>query len=345
MKNLSIKNHNYKVLLQEFKQWLDILGYAETTVYNLPNHLREFFNYLENRNINHINNITTQIVTDYYNHLKERPNQRRTGALSKGHLNKHQQALYKFREYLKQHNHKGINIHLKLEEKSEKDSLNVLTQDEIKQLFEATNHSNQDAKIRFRDKAILVCCYSCGLRRNELVHLDISDIIFDKQRLFVSQGKNYKERFVPINKHSSRILEEYIYDYRTEFYSYKETESLFINYRGNRLQGKSFANRLEAIIKATENKSLRQRNITLHSLRHSIATHLLEQGANIEHISTFLGHASLESTQIYTHLVPEESGISYQSRKTNHHELSRLLREKRLHGQHYPSIPKRQITL
>jgi len=331
MKNLSIKNHSYKVLLQEFKQWLDILGYAETTVYNLPNHLREFFNYLENKNINHINNITTQIVTDYYNHLKERPNQRRTGALSKGHLNKHQQALYKFREYLKQHNHKGINIHLKHEEKNEKDTLSVLNQDEIKELFEATNYSNQDDKIKFRDKAILVCCYSCGLRRNELVHLDISDIIFDKQRLFVSQGKNYKERFVPINKHSSRILEEYIYDYRTEFYNYKETESLFINYRGNRLQGKSFANRLEAIIKATENKSLQQRNITLHSLRHSIATHLLEQGANIEHISTFLGHASLESTQIYTHFLE----------LTGNENVQQLLREKRLHEQHYPSIPKK----
>lgn len=331
MKNLSIKNHSYKVLLQEFKQWLDILGYAETTVYNLPNHLREFFNYLENRNINHINNVTTQTVTDYYNYLKERPNQRRTGALSKGHLNKHQQALYKFREYQKQHNHKGINIHLKHEEKNEKDSLSVLTQDEIKQLFEATNYSNQDDKIKFRDKAILVCCYSCGLRRNELVHLDISDVIFDKQRLFVSQGKNYKERFVPINKHSSRILEEYIYDYRTEFYNYKATESLFINYRGNRLQGKSFANRLEAIIKATENKSLQHRNITLHSLRHSIATHLLEQGANIEHISTFLGHASLESTQIYTHFLE----------LTGNENVQQLLREKRLHEQHYPSIPKK----
>ncbi len=319
------------MLLQDFKQWLDILGYAETTVYNLPIHLREFFNYLENININHINNITTQTVTDYYNYLKERPNQRRTGALSKGHLNKHQQALYKFREYLKQHNHKGINIHLKHEEKKEKDILNVLTQNEIKQLFEATSYSNPDGKIKFRDKAILVCCYSCGLRRNELVHLDISDVIFDKQRLFVRQGKNYKERFIPINKHSSRILEEYIYDYRTAFYKYKETESLFINYRGNRLQGMSFANRLKAIIKATENKSLQHRNITLHSLRHSIATHLLEQGADIEQISTFLGHASLESTQIYTHFLE----------LTGNEHIRTLFREQRLQRQHNTSVPKR----
>jgi integrase/recombinase XerD len=316
-------------LIQDFKQWLDILGYAETTVYNLPIHLREFFNYLENRNVNQINQIQTSHVTDYYKYLKCRPNQRREGGISKGHLNKHQQALFKFREYLKAHNHKGINIHLKREEKNDKDSLNVLTQEEIKQLFEATSYSNQDDKIRYRDKAILVCCYSCGLRRNELTHLDVSDIIFDKQRIYVRKGKNYKERFVPINKHSSKILEEYIYDWRTEFYKYKETEALFINYRGGRLLGMSFANRLKAIIKATENSSLQERNITLHSLRHSIATHLLEQGADIEHISTFLGHTSLESTQIYTHFLE----------LTGDENIRTLFREKRLHNQKYPNIP------
>jgi integrase/recombinase XerD len=328
MKKLYIANRSYKELLIDFKSWLDILGYAETTVYNLPMHLREFFSYLESKNINQLNHIETQHIIDYYDYLKSRTNQRRGGAISKGHLNKHQQALYKFREYLKQHNHKGINIHLKRERKKDKDTLSVLSQEEIKQLFEATNYSNQDDKIRYRDKAILVCCYSCGLRRNELVHLDISDIIFDKQRLFVRQGKNYKERFVPINKHSSRILEEYIYDYRTEFYKYKDTESLFINYRGNRLQGMSFSNRLKAIIKATENPSLKERNITLHSLRHSIATHLLEKGANIEQISTFLGHASLESTQIYTHFLE----------LTGNENIRTLLREKRLQSQHYPNL-------
>jgi integrase/recombinase XerD len=166
---------------------------------------------------------------------------------------------------------------------------------------------------------MLVCFYSCGLRRNEVVHLNINDILFDKERLFVRQGKNYKERFVPINKHSSNILETYIYDYRTEFKSHNETEALFLNYRGTRLQGMSFANRLKAIIKATNNKDLQQRNtcaepgrsITLHSLRHSIATHLLEQGADIEHISTFLGHASLESTQIYTHFLETPSDMKF----------------------------------
>ncbi|WP_105022961.1 tyrosine-type recombinase/integrase [Nonlabens xylanidelens] len=332
MKSLSLNNHSYKVIVQGFRQWLDIIGYAETTVYNLPNHLKEFFHYLEQNKINSINEINTQIVTDYYKQLKERRNQRRGGALSKGQLNKHQQALFKFREYLKEHHHSGINIHLKRESKNEKDALNVLTQNEIKELFKATDYSHQAERIRQRDKAILVCAYSCGLRRNELVHLNIKDVFFDKQRLFVSQGKNYKERFVPLNNHSLKILEEYIYDWRTEFYKYKETESLSINYRGQRLQGMSFANRLKAIIKATGNTDLEYRNITLHSLRHSIATHFLEQGAAMEQISIFLGHASLESTQIYTHFLE----------LTGNEQVQNLLRKQSLQQQKYPNIPTKR---
>ena len=93
MKKLNLKNASYKVIVQDFKQWLDILGFAETTVYNLPIHLKEFFNYLECHGHSDINTITTQTVTEYYKHLKERPNQRKNGALSNGTLNKHQQAL------------------------------------------------------------------------------------------------------------------------------------------------------------------------------------------------------------------------------------------------------------
>jgi len=338
LKQLKLHNHSYKVLLQDFKQWLYLLGYAETTVYNLPNHLKEFFNYLERHGHSEINTITTQTVTDYYKYLQQRPNQRRHGGLSKGYLNKHQQTLFKFREYLKHHGHKGINIHLKHEQKNSRETLSVLNQQEIKQLFKATEYSHKEEKLRFRDKALLVCFYSCGLRRNEVVHLNINDVLFDKERLFVRQGKNYKERFVPINKHSSRILEEYIYDYRTEFKNHKQTEALFLNYRGTRLQGMSFANRLRGIIDATGNKDLQHRNITLHSLRHSIATHLLEQGADLSHIQQFLGHSSLESTQIYTHFLAMPSDELLQTKPRN--DVQELLREKRLHDQSCPNIPK-----
>ena len=100
MKKLKLNNESFKLLVTNYKEWLDILGYAESTVYYLPNHLQEFFYYLECHGHSDINRITTQTVKDYYNKLKERTNERQSGALSKSYLNKHQQALRKFKEYL-----------------------------------------------------------------------------------------------------------------------------------------------------------------------------------------------------------------------------------------------------
>jgi integrase/recombinase XerD len=339
MKHLNLDNKSYEEILDNFTQWLDILGYASTTVYNLPNHLKEFFNYLENRNIQTINQIHTTHVTDYYEYLKERPKQRQQdGSLSNAFLNKHQQALLKFREYLQSHNHKGINIHLKREEQNHRDSLAILTQEEIKQLFTACEYSHNKEKIRARDKVILVLLYSCGLRRNEVVNIKISDILFDKNLILVRKGKNYKERFVPINQYNLKIIEEYIYDFRPQFYNYKATESLLINRSGHALQGMSLCNRLKAIVQASnihkEVPPLGVRGLTPHILRHSIATHLLEKGAAIETISQFLGHTSLESTQIYTHL------LEHKAKNTNDEPLHTLLREKRLFNQEYPNLPK-----
>ena len=303
MKHLKLNNHSYKLFVANFKEWLDILGYAETTVYYLPNHLKEFFYYLENKNINNLNYITAETVKNYYQQLQQRSNTKTSGALSKSYLNKHQQALKKFKEYLQNHNHKGIQIHLKSETNPTEEKLNILTIEEVKELFEATEFSHTEPRFKLRDKAILTVLYSCGLRRNEAVHLDTSDILFDKERVYVRKGKNYKERFVPINRKNAEILEDYIYEARPEFYQSNLSEALFINKNGTRLQGMSYANRLKVIVNATNNKNIRNKQITLHTLRHSIATHLLQYNVELESIKTFLGHTSLESTQIYTHLL------------------------------------------
>ena len=187
-----IKNESYREIVKDFKNWLDILGYSESTIRSLPSHLKEFFNYLENENINQINLINVQIIKDYYQYLKTRDNKTRDGGLSNTYLNKHIQALLKFNDYLKSHNAKSLPIHLKREEYNQRDSLQILTQDEIKQLFKATNYSSEQERIRKRDNVILVLLYSCGLRRTEAISLEIKDILFDKERIYVRKGKNYK---------------------------------------------------------------------------------------------------------------------------------------------------------
>ena len=303
MKKLKLQNEVFKMFVVNYREWLDILGYAESTVYYLPNHLQEFFYYAEQHHIKTLTEITPTTIKEYYKELKERANERRNGSLSKSYLNKHQQALKKFKEYLQNHNYKDFNVHLKWETDTTEEKLNILTQEEAIQLFKATELSHNDRRFRLRDKAILTVLYSCGLRRNEAVHLDISDILFDKERVYVRKGKNYKERFVPINRRNAEILEDYIYEARPEFYQAKESEALFINHHGTRMLGMTFANRLKVIVEATNNKTIADKHITLHILRHSIATHLLQRDVPLESIKTFLGHSSLESTQIYTHLL------------------------------------------
>ena len=303
MKKLKLHNESFKQLVTNYKDWLDILGYAESTVYQLPNHLQEFFYYAENHGHSELKTINTQTIKDYYSQLKERANQTRHGALSKSYLNKHQQALKKFKDYLHHHNYKHFKVHLKSETNPTEEKLNILTQSEAKQLFKATQYSHSESRFRLRDNALLVILYSCGLRRTEAVSLDISDILFDKERIYVRKGKNYKERFIPINRRNAELLEDYIYEGRPQFNNPTASEALFISQQGTRLNGMSFANRLKAIVRATNNKTIVEKHITLHILRHSIATHLLQKNVPLESIKTFLGHSSLESTQIYTHLL------------------------------------------
>lgn len=305
MKKLILKSPSFNTLVESYRDWLDVLGYSKSTVYNLPNHLREFFFYLERKGHSDINNITTQIIKDYYEQLSQRTNERKGGGISKAFLNKHQQALKKFLEYLNEHNvNVKFGVHLKREKSNYQNiQRDILTQDEVKLLFEACEVTHMAEHFQMRDRAILVLLYSCGLRRNEAVHVDASDILFEKGCIHVRMGKNYKERFVPVNEYNLGLLEEYLYEARPEYLKNHQTDALLLSQIGLRIDGKSIAYRIKQIVEATEDENLMEKHITPHTLRHSIATHLMQNDVPIQSISQFLGHSSLESTQIYTHLV------------------------------------------
>ena len=179
----------------------------------------------------------------------------------------------------------------------------VLTTTEVSALFEAATIYGAHEHTRLRDRAILVLLYSCGLRRNEASKLDLKDVFYGKELIHVRAAKNRKERLVPINGYNLELLEEYIYDGRPLFKNADKTEALLIGQTGDRLLGGGLNYRIKLIQKAVTDLNLQEKKVTAHLLRHSIATHLLAQGMKIEDIQTFLGHSSLESTQIYTHIV------------------------------------------
>lgn len=303
MKKLKLNNRSYKILVANYKEWLDILGFAEKTVYSFPLHLQEFFYYLERENIKSTDGIKAGTVKEYYKHLQQRPNEKRGGALSNSYLNTHQQALKKFREYLLKHGAKSLPLHLKPERINRLETIDILTQYEIKELFKATEFSSAYERLQLRDRAMLVLLYSCGLRRNEAVMLDVKDVFFDKELVLVRKGKNYKERFVPINRYNLELLEAYMYDGRIQFSNHSQSEALLIGQTGKRLKGAALSISLHRILNATNNEEIQSKKITPHKLRHSIATHFLEAGMKIEDIKQFLGHSHLETTQIYTHLI------------------------------------------
>lgn len=304
MKRLNLKSESFRYVEKSFAEWLDILGYGAQAVYYMPIHIHEMLHYFENNGTTHINQIDNKKIKEYYNQLKQRPNMRRGGGLSGASLNGHLNAIYKFMDYLRQSSRLILPL-LKIP-REERDTQEViaLTQEEIRQLYKACESGNVWLeKYDLRDKAMLAVLYGCGLRRNEAYHLDISDILFDRGLVHVRKGKNYKERFVPIGKTNLSYLQDYIYESRPEFLKNKKSEALFISTQKARMQGQSMLHRLKILIVRTENFLLMEKTTGLHTLRHSIATHLLENGMSLENIARFLGHSSLESTQIYTHLV------------------------------------------
>lgn len=312
MKKYILKSQSFTALIESYQNWLSVLGYAESTVYNLPHHLKEFFHYAETKGHQNLEHITTAFISEYYTHLSNRTNERRGGSLSPAFLNKHQQALKLFLKYLKEHNaNVNFGVHLKGEKVPQLQHKEILSLDEIKQLFDACAVSHMNQYIRIRDKAILVLLYSCGLRRNEAEHVNCDDILFEQKRIFVRQGKNYKQRYVPINSYNLEILETYMYEARLYFLKQYQTDAFLVSMKGSRLNDMSIAVRLKAIIEASESETIQNKNITLHSLRHSIATHLMHNGVPIKSIATFLGHTSLESTQIYTHLIKQKAEQNY----------------------------------
>lgn len=302
-----------KELNQEFKTWLKTLGFADNSVKSFPLYSGELIQFLIDQGLEESGQITAELIRNFFFQWKNRKNKRNGAGLSENHISKGVTVLNNFVKFL--NTTSRCNIDLKLErQKVNYKTPTVLTLDEIKALYEATYHNHRRINLTAfgqRDRAMLAIFYGCGLRRNEGRNLLLSDILLDKKMLLVRKGKNSKERFVPIADKGLQDIEEYLAYGRKWFlkqlysnrYSITKTvtptEYFFINTEAEPM--KDFGQRIRCLLEDTGiNKK-----VSLHTLRHSIATHLLQGGMDIEQIKKFLGHSSLDSTQIYTHVMNE----------------------------------------
>jgi integrase/recombinase XerD len=322
MKSLPLNAAHYQSLQHRFRLYLEILGYAGPTVALWPVHVRELLCYLEGRGILSISAAEGTHITAFTTHLKSRPHQRIVGtALSSSSINSILSAVAVFMRYL-QHSGRQPRGWVLEREPAGVTHPTVLTIAEVRRLYESTfePYRNSTLALGQRDRAIIAALYGCGLRRNEALQLDVTDIDLGRRRLLVRAGKGHKERYVPIAEGHAADIDRYLLEGRTwflqrhtsdypqkhqgrpyELKSLRGEPAFFVSEQGGRLG--EFYQRLAVM---TERAGL-ENSVTPHGLRHSIATHLLARGMDMEDIARFLGHASLASTQGYTHLINESS--------------------------------------
>lgn len=299
MKAHRIENTRYKQYEAGFKEWLATLGYSHHQVYNLPLFLREFFHYLERKQINSLDQLSGKEITDYITHLKQRKKARTTGTLSNYSINNQVYMLEKFSEYLQKEYGQMLTVNATREQISGKIKI-IVTPGEVQSLYKATDST----PLGLRDMAMLSLYYGCGLRRSEGIGLQTDDIRFDKNLVHVRKSKNFKERLVPMTWSICISVQNYL-DYGRPILEKNVSEkAFFINRRGGRVTGGQLYARFKRLL-ITSGIYDHKPGAGLHTLRHSIATHLLQAGMKLEDISRFLGHRSLESTQIYTHIIHE----------------------------------------
>ncbi len=173
----------------------------------------------------------------------------------------------------------------------------ILTSKEVELLLEQPECTDLKG---YRDRAMLELLYATGIRVSELISLNVSDVNISVG--VIRCVSHEKERFIPLYPAAIRALSEYIEFIRPQMIAHPEEESLFVNVSGARMSRQGFWK----IIKTYQNKAHIEKAITPHTLRHSFAAHLLENGADLHSIQEMLGHADISSTQIYSQLVKKQ---------------------------------------
>ena len=292
----------YQEQAVNYKKHLDILGLNPETTQSRYLYLREFFSYLENNKIFTIKQVTPKEIAQYNDYLKAKKSQRTGKALKQKSIYDHMRNLQQYLGYLLEIETIKSNpaSHLKFTAVSENVARFIFSQDQIQALYQVAN---------LEERTILNIGYGCGLRVQEMSDLNKEDIRFSENLVIVQKGKNSKRRLVPISDKIKTELEEFI------FSSKRKTNEIFVHSKGQRMQTGTLNKRLKTLInKAKLNLNETELNsIGIHNLRHSIATHLLQNGMKLEQVQKFLGHSHIESTEIYTHITQNQINSLYEN--------------------------------
>lgn len=258
--------------ITEFTRWMRSRNYSENTVKTYTDALRVFLKYYRYKPVNQL---TNKDVVDFTNdYIKAK-------GYSTSFQNQTVNALKLFFGAIAESNIVTEKVH---RPRREKKLPNVLSKAEVKLLLEGISN--------IKHRAMLSLIYSCGLRSSELINLELTHVDSRRNLLIIKQAKGFKDRIAPLSDKTIALLREYAALAKPQKFLFEG------QYKGSPYDARS----LQQVLKTAIKKAGIQKPVTLHWLRHSYATHLLESGTDLRYIQEILGHKSSKTTEIYTHV-------------------------------------------
>ena len=269
-----VKGKDFKSCPMAFPEYMQLHNYSNSTFTTYHNMILRYLNTFKGHTLNQVNDFDIDQIDAYHNAWMQ------SSSPSSSLINQSINAIKLYYEVISNKVIDSKDIHRPMRNKS---LPSIYSREEIKRIVDCINNP--------KHKAIIFLIYSAGLRLNELINMHVEDILVDRKMDFIRKSKGRKDRYSILAEATLVMLSEYIIKFRPVKY-------LFEGQYGGRYSSTSIRN----ILKAAKKKSGVRTNGSVHTLRHSFATHLLENGTDLRYIQELLGHSSSKTTEIYTHV-------------------------------------------
>lgn len=287
---------DFNPLLKAFREHLEIRGRSKLTIKGHLWHLGKFIDYIEQYNLDDIRQIRKHHIEKYrkYRYYRKNKNNSRDSINSQ---NRHLSSLrfffivLKLEGFILDEPTAGL-VYAKAPKRLPK---SALIDKEVQKVLDCPDTGTV---LGFRDRTMLEVLYSTGIRRSELLNLNLEDVDYKGGYLRINQGKGGRDRIVPVGKIACDYLENYIKGIRPVIFRSDKQEALFVSKRGNRLS----KNALHEITAKYAKKTDIKKQVTCHTFRRSCATEMIKNQANAVHVKDLLGHTSLQMISVYCDL-------------------------------------------
>lgn len=278
-------------ILDDFIKYLIVeKNYSEYTILNYRKDLENFLDFLDKECIKKYENIDYKVLRLYLNEMFNRKYSSKT-------ISRNLSSLRTFFKYLSREEIIGFNPMILISNpKQEKKLPSYLNYKELEDILDIPDTSTV---LGLRDASILELLYSTGIRVGELVNIKIKDIDFNGNRIKIL-GKGNKERYVLFGDKCKKLLNKYLSESRTQLIK-QSNDYLYLNTRGTPISIRTTEKMVDDVVKRSSVKF----NVSPHTLRHTFATHMLDNGADLNSVGELLGHSNLNTTAVYTHVSNE----------------------------------------